>query len=792
MRYRLLCSILVLLLGNPTAALWAQCSLGEVEVAVTIVPDNYPNETAWVIRDGNGDSLATQMNALGDTVCVPANQCLEFEIIDSYDDGICCDFGNGSYTVTYGGAVVAQGGQFGWSETTFFGQCPLGSSCHFPDTVSEGSHVAPNRDHWYLFVPDSTGSYLISTCAGNFCNTKIWVYDHCQGLVWDNTNSGTTFFSNDACGVRAEVTAYFAQGDPYWIRIGDHAGSCGGTIDWTLNYLGPIVGCTDSLACNFHPLAQVNDTCYYPGDSLCPNGPDLMIVSSALESSLAIDSILQADPCMVNEGCLVNYGRRDILRFTTWIKNIGNMDYFIGDPQDNPQMFQFDNCHNHYHYDGYAEYILYDSASQPLPIGFKNGFCVIDLECSGGGTPKYGCSNMGITAGCGDIYGASLDCQWVDITDVPSGRYTLVVRTNWDQQPDALGNHELDYTNNWGQVCFFLNKDTVTGNHTISLDPNCPVFVDCLGDPFGSAIHDCEGVCDGPALHGDLDENLVREVQDGQLYVNGILGLTAAVDDCSDLNLDGEITVSDAALVTACAVRGDSFPKPGGGWTNYCDFPGGLTNVNQTATIRVGAIDYLNQTVDIELLNPDNEVLAYQFSVSGLTLSSADNLIPVSDYPIQPQVNASGMVVGISYEDSLIARGPSWKPLVRLHYSQLTAPGQVCIDQAIDVVNKNYEDVVVVADTACLTIVAAPEPVGQFQVKVYPNPFSSTTTLQFSPVARKAYYLELVDLTGHVVRDYGRLRRPRVTIARDDLLPGLYFYRLREGEREQVGKLLIL
>ena len=59
-----------------------------------------------------------------------------------------------------------------------------------------------------------------------------------------------------------------------------------------------------------------------------------------------------------------------------------------------------------------------------LPIGFKNGFCVMDLECSDGGTFTYGCSNMGISAHCGDIYGAGLSCQWIDVTGIPTGSTT--------------------------------------------------------------------------------------------------------------------------------------------------------------------------------------------------------------------------------------------------------------------------------------------------------------------------------------------------------------------------------
>lgn len=91
-----------------------------------------------------------------------------------------------------------------------------------------------------------------------------------------------------------------------------------------------------------------------------------------------------------------------------------------------------------------------------IPIGFKNGFCVLDLECSGGGTAQYGCSNMGISVGCGDIYSSGLDCQWLDITDVDTGFYTMAIKVNWGQSPDALGHYEMDYMNNWAQVCIHI------------------------------------------------------------------------------------------------------------------------------------------------------------------------------------------------------------------------------------------------------------------------------------------------------------------------------------------------
>jgi hypothetical protein len=786
-------TLLAMVLTCVTHWLHAQCLPSEALVAITIVPDQFPNETTWELRDNQGNLLGSGIDALGDTLCVDSSLCLEFTIFDSYGDGICCAYGVGSYEVHYNGTLVAAGGAFSSSEKTMFGTCPPGSNCAFGDTISTGPHIAPNRNYWYSWTPDSTGTYEITTCSTNTCNTVIWVYDHCLGLEWDNSNQGTVFYNDNDCALQARVVGHFAGGVEYWIRIGDAGNNCSGPINWALNYLGPVVGCTDTLACNYNPLATVTDTCLYPGDTLCPDGPDLTVEQNVVESSMMLDVLPSADPCLVTEGCLTGYGTRDLIRFTTHIKNIGNQDFYIGDPNQNPQMFQFDVCHNHYHFQGYAEYVLYDSASQPLPIGFKNGFCVLDLECSGGGTAQYGCGNMGISTGCGDIYDRSLECQWIDITDVQSGSYTLVVRVNWNRLDDALGRTELDFNNNWAQVCFDLVKDPVPGghNHQLTINPVCPSIVDCNGVVFGSAVYDCEGVCDGTALRGDLDANLAQETVDGSIYVADILGNNTTLSSCTDLNNDGEITVSDAALINACALRGDNYQVQGGGIHDYCsDLPIGILNINDTVHLRLGTIDYNNQTLDIEVRNPDCRIAAYQFEVDGLVLTSADNMIPLVEYPNTVQTNAAGTVISLTAQDSSIDKSTAWRVLTRLHYSSITG-AQICIDPIVDIVNSNYEDVLHVIEGSCITIVGSAEPAGPYQVTLFPNPFDQMTTLQFEMLAREKYSLELLDLQGRVVRDYGQLHSNRVEILRGDLSTGMYYYRLT-GKTTQVGKLVVL
>ena len=102
---------------------------------LTIVLDNYPSETTWNIKNSSNVTLYSggPYSAAGSTVTVPLclpNGCYTFNIFDSYGDGICCAYGNGSYNVVVNGTNVASGGQFTTSQTkSFCINATSGSSC---------------------------------------------------------------------------------------------------------------------------------------------------------------------------------------------------------------------------------------------------------------------------------------------------------------------------------------------------------------------------------------------------------------------------------------------------------------------------------------------------------------------------------------------------------------------------------------------------------------------------------------------------------------------------------------
>lgn len=664
-------------------------------IDIQIVADNYPAETSWELANEAGDIIASG-GSTGGSYCI-ADECHRFTMYDTFGDGICCQYGQGSFTILIDGVEVATGGEFGDSQTVNV-NCPPGIDCNNAIAIDLGEHTTPFANTWYTYTPPNNGQYRITTCNRATCDTKIWVYDYCNMLFFDDTQEAALTYNDDLCGVQAEVTPILQGGQTYYFRIGDVDNACnGGAIGFAVEYIGLIQGCMDPTACNYLPIAEEPGECFLPGDPACPTiGPDLEILGDVFYNSMYYTTLVNNDECYINEGCMQGFGERQIIRFSTHIKNIGTEDYFIGDPNDQPGQFEFDACHNHWHYEGYAEYSLFDDAGAQLPqVGFKNGFCVLDLECSDGGTAKYTCGNMGITAGCGDIYSSGLACQWVDVTDIDPGTYTLVMRTNWDQSPDANGSYELSYDNNWAAVCFSFERDANGDVINFQKFADCPVSFDCQGVAFGNSQPDCEGNCNGIVVKGDVDGSGDIESGDSDVYVQDILGSDAVVSPCTDMDNDGSITVTDAALIAGCVYYGPDYIEPDG-VHNHCIWDDEITNPNHTTTLSVGEINTELSYVDIHVLNPDNEVVGYEFEVSGMTILSVENLADPAVYDIAPQSSLGGSkVIGLSFTDQTLPKNLTPVPLVRLYYLSLTAE-EVCISNITDVVNEDFHNVITV------------------------------------------------------------------------------------------------
>lgn len=162
-----------------------------------------------------------------------------------------------------------------------------------------------------------------------------------------------------------------------------------------------------------------------------PLAPDLTLVASQMNNSpLVITDTFGSADCAVVEGCAVP-GTRKLLTFDTVSENIGTADLVLGQvppPGVSSGIFVWSPCHMHHHVMGYADFALLD-ASGVVASGHKQGFCLEDDEQVSPANPTHGynCSFQGISIGWADVYDRTLPCQWIDVTDVAPGTYTLRV-----------------------------------------------------------------------------------------------------------------------------------------------------------------------------------------------------------------------------------------------------------------------------------------------------------------------------------------------------------------------------
>ncbi len=104
----------------------SNCATGDITVSITF--DNYPEETSWALTDAVGTVVASESysasnpdgSTVTETISGLATGSYTFTINDAFGDGICCEFGNGSYTVSSSVGEILSGGDFTDSESTDF------------------------------------------------------------------------------------------------------------------------------------------------------------------------------------------------------------------------------------------------------------------------------------------------------------------------------------------------------------------------------------------------------------------------------------------------------------------------------------------------------------------------------------------------------------------------------------------------------------------------------------------------------------------------------------------------
>ena len=98
-------------------------------VTIDVTTDSYGNaENGWELKDESGNVVASApvgsltASSVQPTVTanLDPNKCYSFIFVDTYGDGICCTYGQGSYTVTDANGTIIAGGGSPMSFSNFF------------------------------------------------------------------------------------------------------------------------------------------------------------------------------------------------------------------------------------------------------------------------------------------------------------------------------------------------------------------------------------------------------------------------------------------------------------------------------------------------------------------------------------------------------------------------------------------------------------------------------------------------------------------------------------------------
>ncbi|WP_445159401.1 T9SS type A sorting domain-containing protein [Mesohalobacter salilacus] len=110
--------------NNVTRNINKTLSYNTTLVNLTLITDDFGDETTWIFEDENGtviDQGGPYANniTINESFAVNSNLCYSFTIFDSFGDGLCCGFGQGSYSLsTSNGTLIFNGAEFTSQETT--------------------------------------------------------------------------------------------------------------------------------------------------------------------------------------------------------------------------------------------------------------------------------------------------------------------------------------------------------------------------------------------------------------------------------------------------------------------------------------------------------------------------------------------------------------------------------------------------------------------------------------------------------------------------------------------------
>lgn len=767
---------------------------GQKMFTLKVTPDDFPNDITWELQGQDCRNIVLSGDLEG---CLPNEECVveETMIPDGCYTLLLRDrakngFQSGGYEVFFDGQLVIEGQVF--EEKIYHNfNCGSGEICEnavrltLPDN---DINVPFDKEHWMSFTPEVDGFYRINSCGnaapGVNADTRLWIYDNCDRSLQNCGAEGAIGHSDDdaTCAPGAGFDFYRLDGGTtYYLRHKSFEETWinnlqNDSLDLKVQKRPAKAGCLDPTACNYDPIADVPlaNSCVYD-DCL----PDMSLDVVALRESIIVDTVFSNDLCFIEEGCLRGEGPREVVRFTTKIDNIGDADYVVGRPEVSEKLFDNNNCHGHYHHLGYAEYLLYKGEGNPEPVGFKSGFCVLDLDCSQAPNtlPKYQCNYMGITVGCSDIYDTDIDCQWIDITEVEDGEYSIVIRINQFKLPDARGLQEKTYDNNVGQACITIDRSS--GVLIVTVNEECEEYLDCQGDINGELEFDCEGNCGGNAHFGDMNDSGEVDSLDLEVYMDMLVNKMPISSPCMDLHSDGKLSIFDAALISECLVElKEEEQNP---FHDHCTFPAGENKPDEISSIRISEFNQLEKYLEVEGWFPERDITGFQVVTSGIQVLSVEQLYSHdADY----FMNNNTTVYAIHGEVPF-ARNTGYEPLVRIHFSEITADS-ICITSESEFINNQFDRTGLMIESGCEFVSATKEVASDVAFSIIPNPARQEISVAADGLYVEAY--QILSPDGKIVKADRVMTEQSFKIKLNNLEEGLHLLHLDFGNGKSVSR----
>ncbi len=240
--------------GDPVPS---DCYANIVELSLTL--DNFPGETTWMLLDGNGgfiDSGGPYFIA-GETITETFNLPdgdYTFMIKDAIGDGICCGYGQGSYTLSSNGEVIVTGGAFGEGEkTNFCVEAPSGGSGLPLTEVQSGDFFPVGTTTVTCTATDASGNTDVCTFDIVVNDTEAPQLDtpcpQSITLCGAQNVSWTPPTATDNCAVVASMSNY-NPGD--FFQVGNY------TVTYTFyDEAGLSVSCSFTITINPLPDVQI-------------------------------------------------------------------------------------------------------------------------------------------------------------------------------------------------------------------------------------------------------------------------------------------------------------------------------------------------------------------------------------------------------------------------------------------------------------------------------------------------------------------------------------------------------